>query len=128
MFSEKEINTFVTAYVEAMLWSTSGTLPDGQEIESLEKFKLSESARAAVEADCREFLATYGHKIFTAFCLTPYYSLEKAGHDFWLTRVGHGVGFWDRGLGAVGQELADAARSFGSVCVYIGDDGLVYID
>ena len=128
MFTEPEINSFVLAYIKAMLWSTSGTMPDGQEIESLEEFEISESARAAVESDCRAFLATYDHKFFMAFCRQPYYSLEKAGQDFWLTRARHGVGFWDRGLGTVGEELTDAAHSFGEVWPYIGDDGLVYID
>lgn len=27
--------------------------------------------------------------------LSPEY-IEQAGHDFWLTRNGHGTGFWDR--------------------------------
>lgn len=24
-------------------------------------------------------------------------TIEQAGHDLWLTRCGHGAGFWDRG-------------------------------
>jgi len=28
--------------------------------------------------------------------LTPK-TIEQAGHDLWLTRCGHGAGFWDRG-------------------------------
>lgn len=35
------------------------------------------------------------------------YSIEQAGSDFWLTRNGHGTGFWDRGLGTVGEALTD---------------------
>jgi len=38
---------------------------------------------------------------------------ERAGHDFWLTREGHGAGFWDRGLGIAGDRLSDAATTFG---------------
>jgi hypothetical protein len=41
-------------------------------------------------------------------------SAEAAfGHDFWLTRQGHGVGFWDRKeLGKeLGQALTDAAHA-----------------
>ena len=30
---------------------------------------------------------------------------EQIGHDFWLTRNGHGAGFWDRGLGETGKKL-----------------------
>lgn len=51
---------------------------------------------------------------------------EQIGHDFWLTRCGHGAGFWDRGLGDIGEALSDASRPYGSVDLYVGDDGLIY--
>ena len=51
---------------------------------------------------------------------------EQAGHDFWLTRNGHGAGFWDRGLGALGRRLSDASKVYGSCDLYIGDDGQVW--
>jgi hypothetical protein len=37
----------------------------------------------------------------------------QAGHDFWLTRNRHGAGFWDRGLGWVGEELTRKAHTYG---------------
>lgn len=45
-------------------------------------------------------------------------SAEAAfGHDFWLTRQGHGVGFWDREGEGLPSELGDAlteqAKAFG---------------
>lgn len=43
------------------------------------------------------------------------YDAKAAGRDFWYTRNGHGVGFWDRGLGEVGDKLSDIAREFGNV-------------
>lgn len=42
---------------------------------------------------------------------------RQLGHDFWLTRNGHGAGFWDRGLGDVGERLTAAARSYGDAYV-----------
>ena len=48
------------------------------------------------------------------------------GHDFWLTRNGHGAGFWDRGLGELGEQLSDACKTFGSCDPYVGDDELIY--
>jgi hypothetical protein len=53
-------------------------------------------------------------------------SPESFGHDFWLTRNGHGVGFWDRGLGELGDTLTTWASSYGTVYLYVGDDGMVY--
>ena len=32
----------------------------------------------------------------------------------------------DRGLGELGERLTDAAHVYGEVCLYVGDDGLVY--
>ena len=53
-------------------------------------------------------------------------SPDQIGYDFWLTRNGHGAGFWDRGLGDIGRKLADAAQVYGSVDLYVGDDGKLY--
>lgn len=57
---------------------------------------------------------------------TGYYTLARAGHDFWLTRNGRGAGFWDRGLGAAGDKLTEACKKFGEFNLYVGDDGKVY--
>lgn len=54
---------------------------------------------------------------------TPF---ECAGHDFWLTRNGHGAGFWDRGLGDLGTRLAMSARAYGSQTLMLGHDGKIY--
>lgn len=35
----------------------------------------------------------------------PEYDAAQFGHDFYLTREGHGAGFWDRGLGELGDYL-----------------------
>lgn len=54
--------------------------------------------------------------------LPDWYTAEQLGHDFLLTRNGHGVGFWDRGLGDLGQQLTAAAQSYGSIHAFINDD------
>jgi hypothetical protein len=52
--------------------------------------------------------------------------LSHAGHDFWLSRNGHGTGFWDRGFGAVGDSLDAHAETFGTFDLYLGDDDMVH--
>lgn len=49
-------------------------------------------------------------------------SWDYLGHDFCLTRNGHGAGFWDKGLGALGDRLTEAARLHGTTTEY-GDGG-----
>jgi hypothetical protein len=38
---------------------------------------------------------------------------ELFGHDFLLTRDGHGAGFWDRGLGELGEYLTQLTKPYG---------------
>lgn len=49
---------------------------------------------------------------------------DDIGHNFWLSRQGHGTGFWDRGWGEVGDTLHAAAKTFGKVYIYV-HDGLI---
>lgn len=51
---------------------------------------------------------------------------EQIGHDFYLTRNGHGTGFWDRNHGERGRVLTAICAAMGEVWHYQGDDGLVY--
>lgn len=50
----------------------------------------------------------------------------QVGHDFVLTRNGHGAGFWDRGLGEQGDRLTAACRPYGTFDLSVGDDGKLY--
>lgn len=52
------------------------------------------------------------------------YTAEQAGRDYWFTRNGHGVGFWDSDLGDVGDLLSNAAGRT-EINPYWTDDGRV---
>ena len=49
---------------------------------------------------------------------------ELAGHDFALTRNGSGAGFWDRGLGEMGDMLTKECEPYGEhrVIIEVDDD------
>jgi len=53
---------------------------------------------------------------------------EQIGHDLWLTRNGHGAGFWDRGLGEKGDALTKIATSMGEKHMFWGEDGKIHIE
>lgn len=59
------------------------------------------------------------------YTMAPRYTAGQAGHDFMLTRCGHGAGFWDRGLGAVGDRLSEMSRPYGDVDLWV-QDGKVF--
>jgi len=49
------------------------------------------------------------------------------GHDFWLTRNGHGAGFWDGDWSEPhGSKLDEIAKAFSTVDLYRGSDGRIY--
>jgi hypothetical protein len=53
--------------------------------------------------------------------------MSYAGHDFWLTRCGHGAGFWDGDLEEdLGDKLTEACKKYKEVDLYVGDDGKIY--
>lgn len=122
------IDAMVGAYVECALWSsTYNPTPELGERDYDEPmdgaFDLSDIAPESLDsmlADCEAFA------VDNASDLEGNWTAEQAGHDFWLTRNGHGAGFWDRGKGAVGDRLSDAAHAYGSSDLYVGDDGNVY--
>lgn len=112
-------NAFRTAYATCALWSSVGD--DDRPMD--EAFTVADFAPEAMErirADCDTFQARAGD-------LLADIRTEQAGHDFWLTRNRHGAGFWDRGLGDVGDRLTALAHTFGECNVYVGDDGLIYL-
>ena len=87
--------------------------------------------------DCAAFLTEAGSLISESTCLRNgrdlgdggvYSAHQLAGHDFWLTRCGHGVGFWeyDRWQTEAGEALTKLARAAGNVDIYLGDDGQIY--
>lgn len=113
------LNPFTLAYIEAAMWTL--TDEDGHSLDYLGLHDIADKSIAAMRADCAAFQEAHANLLEGAG--TP----EQNGQDFWLTRNGHGAGFWDRGYPtAIGQALTDAAHAYGSCDGYIGDDGMVY--
>jgi len=113
-------NDMLDAYLEAALWSSTDDNGDpmdrNYDISDIDKKSIKNSDR-----DLDKFVDKAGD-------LLDEMDSEQIGHDFWLTRNGHGAGFWDRSLGDVGDKLTKIADKFGEVNLYVGDDGKVYID
>lgn len=133
--TDDRLEAFTIGYAHAMLWAntraddeTTKTYPELWQTPShgwqLEAF--TPEARASVESDCRDFFAT-NLRDLAAYARVDSSSwrfltgrddelnaYSCAGHDFALTRNRHGAGFWDRGMGELGERLSVAARAYGS--------------
>lgn len=116
------LGEMVDGYIVCALWSSW----DGDE--PLDDWATADDiAPATLEEmrdDCQAFLMS-NHADIVAM-MAAGFSPAAIGHDFWLTRNGHGAGFWDRGLGDLGERLSSDARVYGGVDLYTGDDGQVW--
>jgi hypothetical protein len=78
-------------------------------------------------ADCKRFQEENAEDLLDAnYNHATHSDDEMGGHDFWLTRNGHGAGFWDGELGDIGDRLTEASKAFGEVCLTVCDDGEIY--
>lgn len=123
---------FVMGYTAALQWSTSGYDRKGRELESLEGYNFHRDAFALILADCWAFYSANKDDILEA--ANAYQRPDGgnkygyAGHDFWLTRAGHGAGFWDGDLPqALGERLTAASKAMGEHEAYVNDDNLIHL-
>jgi hypothetical protein len=120
------LDPFTRAYIQAALWSS--TDDGGTPLDS--KYDIDDIAPDTLKAmieDCKQFQQQ------NAAILTgcnrgsgEYTEDSAAGHDFWLTRCGHGAGFWDGDWPENGDALTAASKKFGDADLYVGDDGYIY--
>ncbi len=122
----RTIDSFTRAYIECALWSSTDESTD-QGGDPLDKnYSVDDIAQETLDemiSDCARFQADQDENIAAqeGICWA------RAGHDFWLTRNGHGCGFWD-GDWAEPQAtlLTEASKAFGAYNLYAGGDGMVY--
>jgi hypothetical protein len=108
-------------YLETALWSSTDDndkpLDDNYTIRDIDKSSINTAKK-----DLNKFLSK-AQKYIDEDDIDD----GQVGHDFWLTRNGHGAGFWDRG-GEHDDALAKLCKPFRELNPYVGDDGKVYIE
>ena len=134
---QNDIEQFIQGYKVAAMWSSSHMEDeddvDGTPFDQLEPApEWSKEALKKIDKDCEQFcecqeMDLLDYMLERGCNLVDGTPIEHAGHDFWLTRCGHGAGFWDRGLGDLGQRLTKACEPYGNVDLYLGDDGKMYL-
>ena len=126
VMSFRALDTFAQGYVEAMFFTETGHMED-EDCEDATFDDLSPEALATIASDCAAFQSANRALLEEAYGRE--YTEEQAGRDYWFTRNGHGVGFWDRRElreGGLGDKLSAACRC-DAVTLYMGDDGLLYL-
>lgn len=123
MINRHELDDFTSAYIECALWAEQEAIEE--EIQNGATIDhLADSAIEKMKADCLAFQEE-NKNLLTAAYDAPGYDEAQAGHDFWLTRNGHGAGFWDRGLEDIGQALSDKCghgTKYSTVHLFVSDN------
>jgi hypothetical protein len=121
----------VRGYLECMLWSSTDMDTEEHLDENYSIDDISDEFFESSVIDCAKLFSTfrfsdskYVGKPGNEFDVHSY-----AGHDFWLTRAGHGAGFWEKSdweedFGE--QVTAHIKKDFPDIDPYVGDDYKIY--
>lgn len=129
-----KLDAFTEGYVVAAIWSSIDD--DSKSFDEFTLRDFDDKAKQQVLSDCKAFQEG------NAELLKEWYELGfmegGAGYDFWLTRNGHGAGFWDRYLEVradandesersrareLGKRLTAAAKECGERTLYTYEEG-----
>jgi hypothetical protein len=103
----RTIDEFTAGYLDAAEW----LLDDEVDRDRLRGWTKAAVVRAV--RDCGEFQRDNAADL-ERYSEATGRGLSSAGHDFFLTRNGHGAGYWDRGDDPCLDRLTDAAHACGS--------------
>lgn len=119
MIDVYKLDTFTKSYLETALWSSCDDKDEPLDItHGIDD--MSQEFLAQAINDCKNFRNNAG-------TLLDKYDSAHAGYDFWLTRNGHGAGFWDGDYEHDdGEKLTEISKTYGECNLYVGDDGKIY--
>lgn len=86
-----DLETMVAAYLEAIDFTETG---DNDQPPSGTPLCAYDNAKAYI--DCRNFHWAVTEELIPNGLVDVPLDWKQIGRDLWLTRNGHGVGFWDR--------------------------------
>ena len=87
-----QIDLITRHYLFCALWAS--TDDEGEPLDSGRDLDdIADETKAKAREDVADFLGLLERE---GVAWSDYWNPEQFGHDFWLTRNGHGAGFWDR--------------------------------
>lgn len=107
---------FLNAYLECALWSSISMDTDEPLDADYNADDFDAESLAKAKQDCDDFIEANRKD------LEAVGDSSQHGHDFWLTRNGHGAGFWDKGYGDIGTRLTEASKVYGESTIIEGDN------
>ena len=135
MARDNLLECFTCHYITTALWAAR---EDGDDTWlDVDAGDIAPETLAVINADCAAFWTANADTIlcegapqardFDTAASESERVAAMAGHDFWLTRNGHGAGFWDGDWPEPAATILDgASKAAGSCDLYVGDDGRIY--
>ena len=127
----QNLKSVITGYLDAALHLAEDMQDEDIEDFSMEtKITAIEDCMAILQLKDTAWIGSYSSATeeerdnMTKYVKNPH----QIGCDFWLTRNGHGAGFWDRELGRFGDAITASAERFKTLDVVVGDDGQLYLE
>ncbi len=119
------IDEFTRAYLAAALWSSTDDNGDPLD-ENYSEFDIDQASLDNMAWDTDNF-QNYNEDLLNEAYDVDGQDESDAGHNFWLTRQGHGAGFWDGDYPKTGDRLTAETKKYDPTDLYVGDDGKLYI-
>lgn len=119
----RDVDPFTASYIECAFWSSTDDF--GNPLDNHYNWThLADETLAKMITDCAKFQQQNSKDL----CVSISSNAREGGHAFWLSRNGHGSGFFDSEHFSddVRDRLQEASRKFGSCDLYVGDDGKIY--
>ena len=127
MATRSDFNEFFNGYVDCALWSSTDDSEDsgGEPLDAnYGKSDIDKKALRDWKKDCVAFMR-WEKSDLKKFMDETGVGWGSCGHDFWLTRNGHGAGFWDGDWPSkLGQFLTKASKVYGSCEIESSPDGV----
>ena len=118
-----DIDKMVNGYLQCALFT--GTFNDGEPMDYTHKIgDFEDSAIEYATRECALFVQSNLEDVSALLGSTEYGLVdnESIGMDLWYTQNGHGVGFWDRGYGELGERLSAYCRTIPERSVFCPDE------
>lgn len=119
MNNSQKLEIFTNEYITALMFTENEDNLSGQFYADNCSMELSQELKDQCAEDCKKF---YDTMIVLGYNPQTTDDIEYYAHNFWYSRNGHGVGFWEEEL----EDLQKLAEAFGEFYVYQGDDQLWY--
>jgi hypothetical protein len=128
------ITEFLRGYMECAVWSSNDPDSEAPLDDKYSSADIDAALQGTMRQECGAFVRAQYDDLTLLGELTGR-DWASHGHDLWLTRNGHGAGYWDRYMEApkakreeaeqVGERLSEAAKQLGERDLMPAGDTLV---